>query len=125
MGKVSCCGIDYFCSMALGNLYYCARIKIRAVQFLQKIQPGGPGWKVVLNQAKNENQEIEQKNMTWSVPSGIMAMLVGCAMIYALLIAVGYWIYGKTLWAFIFTAITIISGYILLKLWGKIKSNIL
>ncbi|WP_369048710.1 sodium:solute symporter family protein [Tenacibaculum sp. UWU-22] len=93
--------------------------------FYKKTQPGGPGWKHVLQQAKKDNITIEDKNEVWSVPSGIKAMLVGCVLIYSCLFATGYWIYGETKYAIILTITAIISGYILVKIWNKIKVNVL
>ena len=44
--------------------------------FYQKIQPGGPGWAKVVDDAKADNVEIDTGEK-WSVPSGITAMLLG------------------------------------------------
>ncbi len=93
--------------------------------FYKKIQPGGPGWKIVVDEAKNENIVIEKPNQNWSVPSGILAMLLGCGLIYSSMFATGYWIYGEFNKAMITTSIAIISGLFLIKTWKKIKSTVL
>ena len=93
--------------------------------FYKKIQPGGPGWKKVVDEAKNENIVIEKPNQNWSVPSGILAMLLGCGLIYSSMFATGYWIYGEFNKAMITTSIAIISGLFLIKTWKKIKSTVL
>lgn len=93
--------------------------------FYKKIQPGGPGWNKVVNEAKEENIEIVSTNEGWSVPSGIVAMMVGCVFIYSIMFATGNLIYGKYSDAFMLLGVTVISGFILLKLWKKIKANIL
>ena len=46
--------------------------------FYKKIQPGGPGWNKVVKDAEAENINIKDKDVEWSVPSGILAMLLGC-----------------------------------------------
>lgn len=92
--------------------------------FYKKIQPGGPGWAKVVNEAKEDNIEIDTGEK-WSVPSGITAMLLGVALVYSLMFATGYWIYGRTTSALVLTAIAIVSAFLLIKAWGRMKENIL
>ena len=93
--------------------------------FYKKIQPGGPGWAKVVEEAQAENETIVTTNEKWSVPSGITAMLLGVALIYSLLFATGYWIYGRTTAALIITGIAIVSGLLLIRTWNKMKDNLL
>ena len=94
-------------------------------KFYIKIQPGGPGWNKVVNEAKEENIEIVKTNEGWSVPSGIIAMFVGCAFIYSIMFATGNLIYGNYTDVFMLLGVALVTGIILLKLWKKIKANIL
>lgn len=94
-------------------------------KFYIKIQPGGPGWNKVVNEAKEDNIEIVKTNEGWSVPSGIIAMFVGCAFIYSIMFATGNFIYGNYTDAFMLIGVGLITGIALLKLWKKIKANIL
>ena len=93
--------------------------------FYKKIQPGGPGWKKIVVEAQTDNEPIANKGAGWSVPSGILAMLVGCALIYSCMFATGYYIYGNYNYALILTGLAIVSGWLLVKIWKKIKSSIL
>ena len=93
--------------------------------FYKKIQPGGPGWSKVVNEARAENIEIINTNEGWSVPSGIIAMLVGCVFIYSIMFATGNFIYGEYSKALILSGVVVISGLVLINLWKKIKANIL
>ena len=93
--------------------------------FYQKIRPGGPGWAKVMDQAKADNVTLEPKQEKWSVPSGILAMLLGCVLIYSCMFATGYWIYGKTLSAAVLTVLAVISGFLLMRVWNKIKGSVL
>ena len=68
---------------------------------------------------------LESKEEAWSVPSGIIAMLLGCVFVYGALFATGYWIYGYTVKAIIFTALVFLSAIGLVRIWGKIKNKIL
>ncbi|MEM9142887.1 MAG: sodium:solute symporter family protein [Bacteroidota bacterium] len=93
--------------------------------FYAKIRPGGPGWKKILEDAAQEKVELEPKKEGWSVPSGILAMLLGCALIYSALFATGYWIYGEIGLASGLTVVAVISGFLLIKMWNRIKGNVL
>ena len=93
--------------------------------FYKKIQPGGPGWEQVINKAEKDNVNIVDKTQAWSVPSGIIAMLLGIALIYSLLFAIGYWIYGETTLAIALTGIAVASAILLKKTWYRIRATIL
>ncbi|NNK20479.1 MAG: Na+:solute symporter, partial [Flavobacteriaceae bacterium] len=93
--------------------------------FYMKIQPGGPGWAKVVREAENDKQRIITTDEKWSVPAGITAMLLGCVLIYTIMFATGYWIYGKVVPAVILTVIALVAGFLLTKVWNKMKGTIL
>ena len=87
------------------------------INFYQQTNPGGPGWKKIIG-----DEQIKRDG--WSVPAGILAMLLGLAMIYCSLFATGYFIYGNIRLAVILTLLAIIAAYLLSKVWHKIKVQI-
>lgn len=91
-------------------------------RFYQKTRPGGPGWKRII--ARHPSSDQAGAETSWSVPSGILAMLVGSVFIYAALFAVGYWIYGRWTYALVWTGISLLAGGALLLLWKRIKNII-
>ena len=93
--------------------------------FYKKTQPGGPGWAKIIDKAQKDGVELLDDNKTWSVPAGIVAMLLGCSMIYSIMFCTGYFIYGNLRLAFPLLALAIVSGYLLIKIWVKIKVNVL
>ena len=94
--------------------------------FYERTQPGGPGWSKIVKQADADGLEIvHNKNEGWNVPSGILAMLLGCILIYSCMFTTGYWIYGETTLAISTSVTAIVSGYLLIKTWGKIKATAL
>uniref|UniRef100_UPI0035166B05 sodium:solute symporter family transporter n=1 Tax=Xanthomarina gelatinilytica TaxID=1137281 RepID=UPI0035166B05 len=93
--------------------------------FYKKTQPGGPGWQKIVLEARQENIELENTKAGWSVPSGILAMLVGCALIYSIMFATGYIIYGNYLNGLLLIGAALIFALLLMKLWKKIKVTIL
>lgn len=93
--------------------------------FYKKIQPGGPGWSKVVADAKTDAVEIVKDKEKWSVPAGITAMLLGVILIYSIMYATGYWIYGRTTQAIVLTVVSAIAGFLLVKAWNRLKGNIL
>ena len=70
--------------------------------FVKKVNPGGPGWKKYQDTENNE---------AWSVPKGIIAMILGCITIYGVLIGVGQIIYGNYIEGLVLFGIVCLSGY--------------
>jgi Na+/proline symporter len=93
--------------------------------FYKRIQPGGPGWAKVIDEASDENIVLIDNNEGWSVPSGIIAMIISCVLIYSIMFATGHWIYGYYNSAIILTGVAIISAFGLSQVWNKIKATIL
>ena len=93
--------------------------------FYKKTQPGGPGWAKIIEKAQRDDVKLSDDNKIWTVPAGIIAMLLGCSMIYSIMFCTGYFIYGNLRLAFPLLALAVVSGYLLIKIWGKIKVNVL
>jgi hypothetical protein len=88
--------------------------------FYRLVHPGGPGWKKVVQDAAAENDPIEPSAPAkWDVPSGILAMFVGCVFVYSMLFATGNWIYSNYAMAVLLTFISAGSGYFLFRFWRK------
>ena len=74
--------------------------------FVNKINPGGPGW----------SKYTASTTDTWMLPKGILLMILGCIVIYSILIGVGQLIYGNAM-CYLLLGISIISAFGLKKLW--------
>ncbi|WP_108804925.1 sodium:solute symporter family protein [Aquimarina sp. Aq107] len=93
--------------------------------FYKKIQPGGPGWKHVITKAKRDNIDIADNIEGWSVPSGILALLLGCFLVYGVLFTTGHIIYGNLQESLIIGSGTVISGILLVIVWRKIGKDLI
>lgn len=91
-------------------------------RFYKQTQPGGPGWKTQQEKAISEGQLKPQE---WSVPSGILAMILGAILVYGCMFATGNWIYGNYTLAAGLTLAVIVAGVLLLKVWKTLKKSIL
>ena len=76
--------------------------------FVNKINPGGPGWKKYSSSVAIE---------TWEVPKGILSMVLGCFSVYGLLLGVGQLIYGNFYPGILICGFGLIASIGLIKIW--------
>ena len=91
--------------------------------FYKKIQPGGPGWKKVIEESEAKGINITGKKEKWDVPSGILCMLFGSISVYSILFGIGYLLYSKTTTGIIFMLISVLSVMILMKFWKRLSTE--
>jgi Na+/proline symporter len=93
-------------------------------RFYRKIQPGGPGWRKVVGLAREGGEPVDRAGK-WTVPSGILAMVLGCLLVYGCMFATGNWIYGNYGLALGLTLGVGVAAWLLRKIWSRIKGEIL
>ena len=91
--------------------------------FYKRVQPGGPGWKVVLEKAASLNISLHRGHEKWDVPQGILAMVFGCLAVYSTLFATGYWIYGNTMPAVLLTVVAALSAFAVSRAWTRLSTD--
>jgi len=87
--------------------------------FLNKVNPGGPGWKKMISKLHAEDK-IDLKSRKWKVPTGILCMIAGSIGVYAFLFGTGLMIYGEIIQAMALFALSLICGWIIFKQYPKI-----
>ena len=92
-------------------------------EFYKKIQPGGSGWKKILDEAKEEGINLKGKKEVWDVPTGILCMILGCFFVYSILFSIGYFLYSEFNFAIILLTVSIISLILLQKAWKRLKMH--
>ena len=91
--------------------------------FYKKIQPGGPGWKKIVEESEDSGVIISGKKEKWDVPSGILCMVFGSISVYSVLFGVGYILYSKTTLGLVFVIISAISVLLLMKFWKRLSTE--
>ena len=92
------------------------------INFCKKTNPGGPGWKKIKNEALKKNIVFnDESEKGWSVPLGIICMLLGCFAIYSILFSTGYFIYGEINNGITFLVIGLSFAIFLKHNWNKLK----
>lgn len=91
--------------------------------FYRRIQPGGPGWRGVVEAARQDGDMVDEGEGDWTVPVGMLCMLAGCALVYCTLFATGYFLYGKYLPASIMTVVAAAAAVMLKKSWSRVVQH--
>jgi len=76
--------------------------------FVEKVNPGGPGW---------AKFPVSRSIEPWPIPKGILMMLLGSISVYSVLIGVGQLIYGNIMTGIFVFLISIISSFGLIRIW--------
>ncbi|XOV94326.1 MAG: sodium:solute symporter family protein [Bacteroidota bacterium] len=92
-------------------------------KFYQKVHPGGPGWRHVVEQAKLEGLNINEKEegKAWEMPRQILLVFVGCVAIYSSLFSIGGFVYGQLGRGFILGIIAAIAIFFLFRLMRTLR----
>ncbi|MCF6307326.1 MAG: Na+:solute symporter [Flavobacteriaceae bacterium] len=89
--------------------------------FYKQTTPGGPGWKNVINSFTDKDFIEKENTKEWSVPSGILAMVLGCIMVYSIMFATGNVLYGNYQLAAGLLVVIFVSAFLLIRLWKTNK----
>lgn len=91
--------------------------------FYRLIRPGGPGWKKIEREVSNENDDEIDQTGEWDVPVAILCMVVGSLMVFSMLFSIGYFIYGNFKLGSSMSLLSLVSLWILLRLWKKLRMD--
>ena len=97
----------------------------KLIDFCKLIKPGGPGWKHITDQIAADHSTPVEDPRAWKVPLEILATVIGCFTVFAMLFATGYWIYGKTTLAAVLTFGSIIGVILLFRIWRNLQTEML
>lgn len=61
----------------------------------------------------------------WNVSTGFLSMLLGCLLMYSIIYTTGNWIYGNIKIAIAISVLSLVTMYVLLKIWKKRRNNFL
>ncbi len=84
-------------------------------EFCRKIRPGGPGWHRVMALPGAPQAE----GGGWSVPQGLLCMMLGCIVVWATLFGVGYLFYGRTWLGGVMVVFAVVAAAALWRLFAR------
>jgi len=93
--------------------------------FYRQCQPGGPGWKKLIDKAVSEGDMIdgEEHGKAWEVPLEILCVFMGCSFVYCSLFSIGSFVYGEMVRGIVLGVISAASGFFLFSVWGKLHAH--
>ena len=92
-------------------------------RFYRLTQPGGPGWRKVVEEAAADGDSLTPVAVAWNVPQGILCMVLGCASVYGALFGVGYLLYGEMLSGIVALVVAVASGIALSRAWRTLRGR--
>jgi len=95
------------------------------VRFYKLTRPGGPGWKKVAAIAleRGEINDDAETGAAWEMPIQLLSVFLGSIAIYSSLFAIGSFVYLDFVLGSVFSAIALLSTFVLFKQFGKLKAN--
>lgn len=93
--------------------------------FYRLTWPGGPGWKRIVNKARQDGDPIDEKEhgKAWEMPIQILLVFIGIIVIYSSLFAIGNFVYHNNLYGFILLGVAAIGTFFLFKFFSKLRAN--
>ncbi|MDH5365861.1 MAG: Na+:solute symporter [Cyclobacteriaceae bacterium] len=87
------------------------------VDFYSLVKPYGRGWNKFKTLATNQGIKLPegQDNFT----KDFLSMFLGIVIVYFSLFATGFFIYGKSITAYVLSSIVVVCVFVLIKLWRK------
>lgn len=85
--------------------------------FVKQTNPGGPGWQKIYREAQAEGEPIDFLHSESNIQRGLICMILACAAVYSFLFGTGYVLYGQSIAASICSIITIISSFLVYRIW--------
>lgn len=86
-------------------------------EFVRKTNPGGPGWRAVIERAARDGAPIIPLHDATNIPRGLLCTLLGTMAVYSSIFGVGMYLYARLLAGALLTVVTIASIAALLKVW--------
>lgn len=90
-------------------------------EFVRRSKAGGPGWKRIVDKALREGVKLEDDHVVWSVPVGILCVLVSCTGLYAALFATGSFLYGNYVLGISLTLVFAVGMLAVIPLWKRLS----
>ena len=90
------------------------------IEFYRKVRPVGPGWAPIRAAAGIAGS---RDAATENIPLGLLGWVAGCTTVWSSLFAVGNFLYGRTNYMLILTAIFIVSAGVLVLVVQRMWSN--
>jgi solute:Na+ symporter, SSS family len=87
------------------------------------VQPGGPGWRAVVQRAEAAGERVDGTGAGWIVPQGILAMVAASLAVYTALFAIGNWLYGRVALAAALSIVAVGGAVYVVRVWERVSGR--
>ncbi len=94
--------------------------KARLVEFYKKVHPFGPGWRRIREEAGVPAAEVATWAKQDNIPLAMLGWVSGTAVIWSGLFMVGNFLYGRTAYTIMLTAVFVASGVVLIRVINRL-----
>lgn len=95
----------------------------RMKQFIESVNPGGPGWRRVVDTCRERGETLNFAHSPVNLPAGILATFLGAVLVYGFLFGVGYVLYGSTGLGTVLMLVAAAAGAGIRLLWPRIRES--
>jgi len=106
-------------SWLLVSLFTPAESQSALIRFYKKVKPASYGWKKVIDRGLAEGSLQQSDIVRGNIPVQILAMLIGCILVYSLLFGIGSLLYGYQTRGIVVLIIGAIASWGLIKITPK------
>ena len=90
--------------------------------FYKITKPGGPGWKKIVDEAREEGQPIDDgEGVVWQMPRQLLMVFIGLIVIYGSLFSIGSFVYGQAAYGIVLGIIALLGTWALFRLMSALK----
>ena len=90
--------------------------------FYKITRPGGPGWKKVIDEAREDGHPIDNgEGAAWQMPRQLLMVFVGLVVIYGALFSIGSFVYGQLGQGIVLGVVSLVGVWILFKLMSALQ----
>ena len=90
--------------------------------FYKITKPGGPGWKKIVDEAREEGQPIDDgEGVVWQMPRQLLMVFIGLIVIYGSLFSIGSFVYGQAVNGIVLGIIALLGTWALFRLMSALK----
>ncbi len=86
-------------------------------EFVRRTNPGGPGWRAVLDRATRDGAPIRPLHDATNIPRGLLCTFLATVAVYAGLFGIGMFLYGHAITGAVLLVTAAVSAAALLAVW--------
>ena len=90
-------------------------------RFYKLTAPGGPGCKKVVEEAKADNDPVDEEGAKWQMPKQVLLVFIGCITIYSSLFSIGGFVYGNLMYGIPLGIVAAVGTFFLFRILNTLK----